>query len=69
MKIRILIFPKEHQQKVRSGLTYYQNNKEIINNIDQRFEIEKELLLALMGIETNLATTWARWILSHLYLP
>tara|TARA_Y100001958_G_scaffold159293_1_gene160164 strand:+ start:923 stop:1915 length:993 start_codon:yes stop_codon:yes gene_type:complete len=47
------ISKRTSNKKVRSGLTYYQNNKEIINNIDQRFEIEKELLLALMGIETN----------------
>ena len=47
------ISKRTSNKKVKSGLTYYQNNKEIINNIDQRFEIEKELLLALMGIETN----------------
>ena len=47
------ISKRTSNKKVRSGLTYYQNNKEIINNIDQKFEIEKELLLALMGIETN----------------
>ena len=47
------ISKRTSNKKVRAGLTYYQNNKEIINNIDQRFEIEKELLLALMGIETN----------------
>ena len=41
------------KKKVLSGLTYYKKNTQIINNVDKNFKIEKELLLALMGIETN----------------
>ena len=33
--------------------TLYLKNKEVINNIEIKFNVEKELLLALMGIETN----------------
>ena len=47
------ISKRTSKKKVRSGLNYYQNNMEIINLIDKNFNIEKELLLALMGIETN----------------
>ena len=47
------ISKRTSKRKVSSGLNYYKNNKEIINNVDLNFGIEKELLLALMGIETN----------------
>ena len=47
------ISKRTSKKKVLSGLKYYKNNKEIINNVDLNFGIEKELLLALMGIETN----------------
>ena len=47
------ISKRTSKKKVKSGLNYYKNNKEIINNVDLNFDIEKELLLALMGIETN----------------
>ena len=47
------ISKRTSKKKVLSGLNYYKNNKEIINNVDLNFGIEKELLLALMGIETN----------------
>ena len=47
------ISKRTSKKKVLSGLKYYKNNKEIINNVDLNFDIEKELLLALMGIETN----------------
>ncbi len=47
------ISKRTSKKKVSSGLNYYKNNKEIINNVDLNFGIEKELLLALMGIETN----------------
>ena len=32
----------------------YKKEKKIINKIEEKFSVEKELLLALMGIETNL---------------
>ncbi len=47
------ISKRTSKKKVQSGIKYYRNNKKIINNISQSFKIEKELLLALMGIETN----------------
>ena len=39
--------------KVKKGLSLYKKEKEIINKIEEKFSVEKELLLALMGIETN----------------
>ena len=47
------ILKRTSKKKVLSGLNYYKKNKEIINNVDKNFEVEKDLLLALMGIETN----------------
>ena len=44
------------QKKVKKGLNFYNNNKNLINKIDKNFNIEKELLLSLMGIETNFGT-------------
>jgi membrane-bound lytic murein transglycosylase B len=43
-------------QKVNMGTKLYELNKEFINTIDNKFLVEKELLLALMGIETNFGT-------------
>ncbi len=43
-------------KKVRSGIKLYKTNQKIIDKIDQKFSVEKELLLALMGIETNYGT-------------
>tara|TARA_B100001250_G_scaffold146096_1_gene125069 strand:+ start:150 stop:1145 length:996 start_codon:yes stop_codon:yes gene_type:complete len=40
-------------EKLKKGLTLYKKEKEIINKIEINFSVEKELLLALMGIETN----------------
>jgi membrane-bound lytic murein transglycosylase B len=39
--------------KVKKGLALYKKEKLIIDRIEKEFLIEKELLLALMGIETN----------------
>ena len=44
---------RSNQDKVRKGLTLYKKEKKIINQIEENFTVEKELLLALMGIETN----------------
>ena len=44
------------QKKLKIGLNFYKNNKNLINKIDKNFNIEKELLLSLMGIETNFGT-------------
>ena len=39
--------------KVKKGLFLYKKEKDLINKIEKNFFVEKELLLALMGIETN----------------
>jgi len=39
--------------KVKKAKKLYKKEKEIINNIENKFLVEKELLLSLMGIETN----------------
>tara|TARA_B100001057_G_scaffold402470_1_gene414416 strand:- start:7536 stop:8537 length:1002 start_codon:yes stop_codon:yes gene_type:complete len=43
-------------KKVKKGLAFYNENLELINEIEKKYNIEKELLLALMGIETNYGT-------------
>jgi len=44
------------KQKQIKGINFYNNNKKIIERVEDEFDIEKELLLALMGIETNFGT-------------
>src|SRR5210317_1814098 len=44
------------KQKQIKGINFYNNNKNIIEVVEGEFNIEKELLLALMGIETNFGT-------------
>ena len=44
------------KQKVNKGAQLYGLNKDFINMIDNKFSVDKELLLALMGIETNFGT-------------
>ena len=41
------------KQKQNNGIDFYKNNRDIIDLVEKEFDIEKELLLALMGIETN----------------
>ena len=43
-------------KKVKNGLELYELNNFIINEISDYYKVEKELLLALMGIETNFGT-------------
>ncbi len=43
-------------KKVSKGIGFYSKNINLINDVQNKFEIEKELLLALMGIETNFGT-------------
>ncbi len=40
-------------KKVNSGLKIYNTNKEVIDKITREFSVDKDLLLSLMGIETN----------------
>ena len=50
------ISKRTSKQKIKKGTYLFKNNKDFINSIDKKFSVEKELLLALMGIETNFGT-------------
>ena len=41
------------KEKVKKGILLYKKESDLINKIEKNFYVEKELLLALMGIETN----------------
>ena len=43
-------------KKVSKGVYFYNQNLNLIKSIEEKFSIEKELLLSLMGIETNFGT-------------
>jgi len=47
------ISKRANNNKVKKGLILYSKEKKLINKIENKFLVEKELLLALMGIETN----------------
>ena len=47
------ISKRVNKRKVKKGLLLYSKEKKLINKIEDKFLVEKELLLALMGIETN----------------
>ena len=47
------ITKRANSKKVKKGLILYKKEKKIIKSIEEKFLVEKELLLALMGIETN----------------
>ena len=40
-------------KKLKKGVDFYENNSNLINLVEKNFGVEKELLLSLMGIETN----------------
>ena len=40
-------------KKIKDGIRLYKKEKFIIDKVENEFNVEKELLLALMGIETN----------------
>ncbi|MDC0418614.1 lytic murein transglycosylase [Pelagibacteraceae bacterium] len=44
---------RTNKKKVKNGLALYKKEKSTIDKIEKEFLVEKELLLALMGIETN----------------
>ena len=50
------ISKRTSKKKVNSGINFYRNNLNLINKVEKEFKIEKELLLSLMGIETNYGT-------------
>jgi len=47
------ISKRVNKAKIDNALSLYKENNLIIKNVENKFIIEKELLLALMGIETN----------------
>jgi membrane-bound lytic murein transglycosylase B len=50
------ISKRTSKKKVSKGVDFYKNNNDLINIVEKEFNVEKELLLALMGIETNFGT-------------
>ena len=44
------------KKKLVEGINYYRKHKILIDKVEKEFKVEKELLLALMGIETNFGT-------------
>ena len=44
------------KEKVKQGHNLYKKNKDFINSVDIEYSVEKDLLLSLMGIETNFGT-------------
>ena len=50
------ISKRTSDKKVDKGFNFYNKNSDLINQIEKKFNIEKELLLSLMGIETNYGT-------------
>tara|TARA_B100000963_G_scaffold318282_1_gene299282 strand:+ start:4092 stop:5096 length:1005 start_codon:yes stop_codon:yes gene_type:complete len=44
---------RTNSKKIKKGLALYKKEKLIIDKVEKEFLVEKELLLALMGIETN----------------
>ena len=50
------ISKRTSDKKVSKGLSFYKKNSNLIKSIENKFNIEEELLLSLMGIETNFGT-------------
>ena len=50
------ITKRTSDRKVKQGIKLYKSNDNFIDSIDNNFSVEKSLLLALMGIETNFGT-------------
>ena len=50
------ISKRTSSNKVSKGVKFYKNNNNLIDKVSMEYNIEKELLLALMGIETNFGT-------------
>ncbi len=50
------ISKRTSSKKVSKGLDFYNKNSKLINETEKKFKIEKDLLLSLMGIETNYGT-------------
>jgi membrane-bound lytic murein transglycosylase B len=50
------ILKRSSNKKIRKGINFFSKNKVLINTVERKYDVEKELLLALMGIETNFGT-------------
>ena len=50
------ISKRASNQKVKQGTELYKLNANFINSIEDKYSVEKSLLLAFMGIETNFGT-------------
>ena len=50
------ISKRTSSNKVKKGLNFYNKNTNLINRVEKKYKIEKELLISLMGIETNYGT-------------
>ena len=50
------ISKRSSAQKLKKGIKFYNDNSNLINDVAVNFNIERELLLSLMGIETNFGT-------------
>ena len=50
------ISKRTSSKKVSLGKKFYEKNSTLIKRVENEFNIERELLLALMGIETNFGT-------------
>jgi len=44
---------RSSNRKIKNGIKLYKKEKKVIEKVEKDFQVEKELLLALMGIETN----------------
>ena len=54
---------KDHQiVKIKEGLRLYSNEKSLIETVEKEFDVEKELLLALMGMKPISENIWVKWI-------
>ncbi len=50
------ISKRTSSKKVSLGKNFYEKNSRLIDSVVKEFNVERELLLALMGIETNFGT-------------
>ncbi len=50
------ISKRTSNDKLKKGIELFNKNNTFISDIESKFDVEKELLLSLMGIETNFGT-------------
>jgi len=50
------ITKRTSDKKVSKGLSFYKQNSNLVKSVENKFNVEQELLLSLMGIETNFGT-------------